>query len=205
MHSFINSYKNSSAEGLFFFSRLTLQRLSYLFLHDSLLHVFTSPRSHSHSWFQCFVTKFTSSLIKKPITLLWFWKGWWFSNRNYSVTHLFTSKRRGVLKREANMLVLLAIEKFLLRYLSVPNQQHKACYSTQIRYLFSVFMIYEFIWSGMVQKSLFQTSFPFHQESWSLSSRRLLAAKCNLFSFVSVNICRINQVENCCKGFWGSR
>lgn len=29
------------------------------------------------------------------------------------------------------MLALLALEKPLLRYLSVLNQQHKACYSTQ--------------------------------------------------------------------------
>lgn len=132
-----------------------LQRLSYLFLHDSSLHVFTSPRSSSHLWFQCFVTKFTSSLIKKPMTLLSFWEGWWFTNRNYSVMHLFTSKRQGVLKRGNYMLTLLAIEKSLLWYLSVRNQQHKACYSTQIRYLFSIFFIRllnscEAIWFGRV-------------------------------------------------------
>jgi len=74
-----------------------LQKLSYRFLHDSSLHVFTSPRSHSHSCFQCFVAKFIGSLIKKPIISLWFWEGSSLSNRNYSVMHLFTSKKQGVL------------------------------------------------------------------------------------------------------------
>lgn len=103
MHSFINSYKNSSAESLFFFFSvdLMLQRLPYLFTHGSSLLIFTSPRSHSHSWFQCFVIKFTDLLIKKPIILLWAWEGWWFSSWNYSVMHLFTSRRQAVLNEGA--------------------------------------------------------------------------------------------------------
>lgn len=53
------------------------------------------------------------------------------------------------------MLALLAIEKSSLRYLSVLNQQHKPCYSTQMRYLFSIFVIrllnsYEVIRFGRV-------------------------------------------------------
>lgn len=180
-----------------------LQRLSYLFLHDSSLHVFTSPTSHSHSWFQCFVIKFTGSLIKKPMTLLWFWEGWWFSNRNYSVMHLFTSKRQGVLKWEATCCIPGHKEiLFKISQCTELTTQSTLLNTKKIPVPYICDQTFEFIWSDMVWKSLFQTSFLFNQESWSLSNRRLLAAQCNLFSFDSVNLCRINWVENYYKGFF---
>lgn len=57
------------------------------------------------------------------------------------------------------MIARLAIKKYLLRYLSVLNQQHRACYSAQVRYLFSICMNFEFIWSDTIWNSWFQTSF----------------------------------------------
>lgn len=56
---------------------------------------------------------------------------------------------------KSHMLAFLAIKKFILRYLNVLNQQHKACHSTQRRCLFSIFVDFEFIENYIVQKSVY--------------------------------------------------
>lgn len=127
-----------------------LPGLSYLFLQDSSLHLLITPQI-SHLCFQSL-----KSLIKKLITLLLVLESLWFHSRNDIVMHLVCIKGTRCPQVKSHMLAFLANEKLVLRYLTVLYQQYKACYSTQRRCLFSIFVDFEFRENDVVQKSVYK-------------------------------------------------